>query len=255
MPGAVHVPALGKLRGVGHAFFTRNGGVSAGLYGSNNVAFGSKDEPVSVTANRQACTRALGADALVTVKQHHTADVVTVTTPFAWDAAPIADALVTATPGIAVGILTADCAPILLADENARVVAAAHAGWRGAFEGVLQNTVTAMTKLGASPARTVAAVGPCITQASYEVGPEFVARFIARAPGFARYFTPPMDNGHVHFNLPAFVADTLQDAGVGTVVMEGSDTCAADNQFFSYRRSTLRCEPDYGRQLSAIVLS
>ena len=254
-PGAVHTPTLAKLSGIAHAFFTRTGGVSGGLYGSNNVAFGSQDERASVTANREACTRALGARALVTVKQHHTADVVTVADPFAWDTAPIADALVTATPGIAIGILTADCAPILIADESARVIAAAHAGWRGAFAGVLQNTVAAMIKRGASPSRMVAAVGPCIAQASYEVGPEFVARFIAREPGFARHFTPPKDNGHVHFNLPGFVADMLREAGVGSVNVQGSDTCAADDQFFSYRRSTLRREPDYGRQLSAIVLT
>jgi YfiH family protein len=253
-PGAVHAPALGALRGIAHAFFTRAGGVSGGLYGSNNVAFGSQDERASVIANREACTKALGAGALVTVKQHHTADVVTVTAPFAWDGAPIADALVTKAAGVAIGVLTADCAPILLADESARVIAAAHAGWRGAFDGVLENTVAAMTKLGAAPSRIVAAVGPCIAQASYEVGPEFLARFADRDPGYARFFTAPKAGGHVHFDLPGFVRDRLVGAGVGTVVLEGSDTCAAAETFFSYRRSTLRKEPDYGRQLSAIVL-
>jgi YfiH family protein len=254
MPGAVHAPALSRLRGITHAFFTRTGGVSGGLYSANNVAFGSHDERNNVTANREACTRALSAQALVTVKQQHTADVVTVTEPFAWDGAPIADALVTAVPGVAIGILTADCAPILLADEHARVIGATHAGWRGAFDGVLANTVAAMARLGASPARIVAAVGPCITQTSYEVGPEFAARFTERDPDFARYFTAAKPNGHVHFDLPSFAADRLRAAGVGTVVLEGSDTCAAEDRFFSYRRSTLRKEPDYGRQLSAIVL-
>jgi YfiH family protein len=144
---------------------------------------------------------------------------------------------------------------VLLADGTAGVIAAAHAGWRGAFDGVLANTVAAMIKLGAQPAHIVAAVGPCIGQASYEVGPEFVARFVERDQALARYFTAPKANGHSHFDLPAFSADALKAAGVGTVVLQGSDTCAAESVFFSYRRATLRGEPDYGRQLSAISLA
>jgi YfiH family protein len=247
------VSALSALADVRHAFFTRTGGASVGLYGSNNCAFGSDDDRANVAKNRAACQAQLGASALVTVKQRHTADVVVVDQPWSWDDAPVADALVTARPGIAVGILTADCTPVLLADATAGVVAAAHAGWRGAFDGVLENTVGAMTKLGAERARIIAAVGPCIGQASYEVGPEFVARFIERDLDYGRYFTAPKSNGHVHFDLPRFAADRLRAADVGTVVVEGSDTCARDSFFFSYRRSVLRGEPDYGRQLSAIV--
>ncbi len=252
---AVHVPALSALANVRHGFFTRAGGTSHGLYHSNNCAFGSDDDRSSVSRNRDSCMRHLGAKALVTVKQHHTANVVTVTTPWTWEDAPIADALVTAEPQIAIGILTADCGPVLFADAKAGVIGAAHAGWRGAFDGVLENTVAAMATLGADPARIVAVLGPCIAQASYEVGPEFMARFTDRDPAYALYFTEPKANGHVHFDLPAFVGDRLRSAGVGTVIVEGSDTCTADTQFFSYRRSVLRSERDYGRQLSAIVLS
>jgi YfiH family protein len=254
MTQAVHVPALQALPGVAHGFFTRGGGTSTGLYGSNNCAFGSDDDRAAVAANRAGCMRAVGANALVTVKQRHTSDVLIARTPFSWEEAPEADALVTARRGLALGILTADCVPVLLADAKAGIVGAAHAGWRGAFEGILANTVLAMEKLGAVRADITAAVGPCIAQASYEVGPEFIARFTARDPAFARYFTPPKDNGHVHFDLAGFAADRLREAGVGTVVVEGSDTCADDGLFFSYRRSVLRKEPDYGRQLSVIAL-
>jgi YfiH family protein len=250
----VHVEPLSALANVRHGFFTRNGGASAGLYGSNNCAFGSDDVRETVARNREYCTQRLDMSTLVTVKQRHTADVVTVEAPWSWDTAPVADALVTARRGIAIGILTADCAPVLFADAAAGVVAAAHAGWRGAFDGVIENTVAAMTKLGAHKDRIVAVVGPCIGRDSYEVGPEFMARFVERDPAFARYFTAPKSTGHVHFDLPAFAADRLRTAGVGTVAVQGGDTCAAENVFFSYRRSVLRKEPDYGRQLSAIGL-
>lgn len=253
MSNAIHVAAL-KSPGVSHAFFTRGGGSSGCLYGSNNRAFGSDDDRAAVARNRDACMHALGANALATVKQRHTSDVLIARTPFTWDEAPEADALVTERRGLALGILTADCVPVLLADPQASIIGAAHAGWRGAFEGILANTVTAMEKLGSTRAGITAAVGPCIAQASYEVGPEFIARFTGRDPVFARYFTAPKASGHVHFDLAAFAADRLRAAGVGTVAVEGSDTCADDGRFFSYRRSVLRKEPDYGRQLSAIAL-
>ena len=252
-PDFVRVDALAALTGIAHGFFTRTGGVSSGLYASNNCAFGSDDDRDAVARNRNAAADHLGAMALVTVKQRHTADVVHVTSPWTWHEAPVADALVTTQPGIAIGILTADCEPVLLADESAGMIGAAHAGWRGAFDGVLENTVREMTKLGAARARIVAVVGPCIGQASYEVGPEFVARFVARDGNFGRYFTPVKANGHAHFDLAAFAADRLKDAGVGRVAVQGSDTCTAESVFFSYRRSVLRREPDYGRQLSAIA--
>ena len=251
----VRVPALSALSHVRHGFFTRAGGASGGLYESNNCALGSDDDRAAVTQNRDACTQILGAKTLVTVKQRHTADVVTVTTPWTWDEAPDADALVTGERNIAIGILTADCGPILFADAKAGIIGAAHAGWRGAFDGVLENTVAAMEDLGASATRIVAALGPCIAQASYEVGPEFIVNFTERDETYARYFTAPKANGHMHFDLQTFAADRLRAAGVGTVIVEGSDTCAADAPFFSYRRSVLRKEPDYGRQLSAIALT
>jgi polyphenol oxidase len=253
-PDVVRVDALTALAGVRHGFFTRNGGASSGLYGSNNCAFGSDDSREVVAVNRSACAQRLDASALVTVKQRHTSDVIIARTPWTWDDAPEADALVTARRGMALGILTADCVPVLLADPVAPVIGAAHAGWRGAFDGILANTVLAMTKLGAERARIVAVVGPCIGQASYEVGPEFIARFIARDAKFARYFTPAKANGHAHFDIASFAADLLRAADVGTVVVQGSDTCAEESMFFSYRRSVLRGEPDYGRQLSAIAL-
>ena len=253
-PAVVHVPALSALATVRHGFFTRSGGASSGLYEPNNCAFGSDDDHGAVSRNREASMRHLGAKALVTVKQHHTADVVTVTTPWTWEGAPVADALVTAELHIAIGILTADCGPVLFADAQAGVIGAAHTGWRGAFDGVLENTVAAMEDLGARADRIVAALGPCIAQASYEVGPEFMANITERDETFARYFTAPKANGHMHFDLPGFIADCLRAAGVGTVIVEGSDTCTADAQFFSYRRSVLRKERDYGRQLSAIAI-
>jgi YfiH family protein len=248
------IPALGALNGIRHGFFTRNGGESQGLYTSNNCAYGANDVRETVTRNRARCAAELGLSSLITAYQRHTADVVTVTEPWTPEAAPVADGMVTRIPGIGLGILTADCGPVLFADAQAGVVGAAHAGWRGAFDGVVQNTVAAMRALGAKPASIVAALGPCIAQASYEVGAEFVANFVARDPAYASYFTEPKSNGRSHFDLPAFVAAQLRAAGVGTVVINGSDTCATDHLFFSFRRSTLNKEPDYGRQISVIGL-
>jgi YfiH family protein len=245
----VRVAALADGTHARHGFFTRNASVGE-THGEANCAYRTPEETARVTAARARCTAAVQAQILVTVKQRHTADVVVVDEPWSWDAAPIADALVSRRTAIALGILTADCAPVLLADENAGIVAAAHAGWRGAFDGVIANTVAAMTKLGASPARIVAGIGPCIGPASYEVGPEFRAQFVARDPGFGSYFDD--SRAKPHFNLPAFVADRLRAAGVGTVAIQGGDTVAEEALYFSYRRSTLRGEPDYGRQLSAI---
>ncbi len=255
MSDIVTVPALSTLAAVSHGFFTRNGGESKGLYASNNCAYGAHDERDAVTRNRARCAARLGLSSLITAYQRHTADVVTVTEPWAPEAAPVADAMVTRTRGIGLGILTADCGPVLFADAEAGVVGAAHAGWRGAFDGVLQNTVAAMSGLGARPKHIVAALGPCIAQASYEVGPEFVANFVARDPGYARYFTTPKSNGRSHFDLPAFVVAQLATSGVETILSDGSDTCASDAQFFSFRRSTLNQEPDYGRQISVIGLT
>lgn len=248
---------LAALPGIRHAFFTREGGVSEGIYESLNAGVGSDDDPAKVVENRARMAKAVGVapERFLTAYQIHSPTVVVAETPWTSETRPKADAIVTRVPDLAIGVSTADCGPVLFADAKAGVIGAAHAGWRGAFDGVLENTVAAMATLGADPARIVAVLGPCIAQASYEVGPEFMARFTDRDPAYALYFTEPKANGHVHFDLPAFVGDRLRSAGVGTVIVEGSDTCTADTQFFSYRRSVLRSERDYGRQLSAIVLS
>ena len=162
--------------------------------------------------------------------------------------------MVTNVRGIGLGILTADCAPVLFADAKAGVIGAAHAGWRGAFDGVIEATVAAMTALGAKRSDIAAAVGPCIGQQSYEVGPEFLARFVGRDKTYARYFANAKADGHHDFALADFVGDALRDAGVGSVVLSGRDTCAEADTYFSYRRTTLRKEPDYGRQISVIGL-
>ena len=202
---------------------------------------------------RQARPDEMGGEALAIAKQRHTADVVVVEAAWPRDDAPVADAMVTYHRGLALGIVTADCAPVLFADTTAGVIGAAHAGWRGAFDGVIAATVTAMVALGASRTHIVAAVGPCIGPNSYEVGPEFVARFVDRDPGFAIYFAAPTPKSR--FDLPRFVADRLRDAGVGFVSRAGHDTFADEARFFSFRRATLRGEVDAGRQVSAIALT
>lgn len=251
----IHAAPLKALTEIRHGFFTRTGGVSSGLYDSNNCAFGSNDDQKNVFENRMRCTEQLGMTALVGVYQQHTSNVVEVERAWSHTAAPIADALVTRARGLALGILTADCAPVLLADAEAGVIAAAHAGWKGACGGVLENTVEAMRRLGAESSRIMAVIGPCIAQTSYEVGPEFAARLTQMDSGFARYFTTAKANGHTHFDLAAFTADRLRAAGVISVTIQGDDTCANEELFFSYRRSVLRDEPDYGRQLSIIGLT
>lgn len=249
--------ALSELSAIRHAFFTRDGGVSGGIYASNNCGLGSSDDPAAVAENRARCAARLGlaADRLATVYQVHSPDVAVVEAPFPRERAPKADAMVTRTPGLALGILTADCAPVMLADAEAGVIGAAHAGWKGAFGGVLENTVAAMAALGARPGRIVAAIGPCIAQASYEVGPEFPGRLTGRDPRDADLFAPSRREGHFMFDLPGYVARRLASAGVGSVARAPHDTCAEEDSFFSYRRATLRGEPDYGRGLSAIALA
>lgn len=245
---------LSKVAGIRHGFFTRN--AEGETFGERNCAYRAGDDPSTVDASRAACAKAVGAalSHLITVKQRHTADVIVCDQPIPWRDAPVADALVSATPGLALGVLTADCAPVLLAERSGRIVAAAHAGWRGAFDGVLENTVARMEALGAKRSDIVAVVGPCIGQTSYEVGPEFVERFAARDKAYARYFTGHRADGHAYFDLAAFALDRLKAAGVGAAAATGHDTCAEEAQFFSFRRSTLRKEPDYGRQLSVISI-
>ena len=245
---------LAEVPGVRHAFFTRRGGVSTGLYESLNVGVGSKDDPEKVAENRARAAAVFGIELprLLTCYQVHSAIAVTAERP--WGERPEADAVVTRTPRLACGALAADCAPVLLADPEAKVVGAAHAGWRGALGGVVGAAVDAMRRLGADPARIVAAVGPCIGPESYEVGLEFEAQFLARLPGSAGFFRPAAREDKRLFDLPGFVLSRLQAAGVGRAEWIGQDTFAAPDRFFSNRRATHRKEPDYGRLLSAVML-
>lgn len=250
-PPVLTSPRLSAAAGVRHAFFTRAGGVSTGVYSSLNVGLGSGDDPAAVEENRRRAAARLGAgpDELLTAYQIHSA--VVHTAGGRWRERPRGDGVVTAVPGLACGALAADCAPVLLADPEARVVGAAHAGWQGAIGGVLEAAVAAMEALGAQAGRIVAAVGPCIGPDSYEVGPEFRARFAAA--GGARFFRQG-DGDRSLFDLPGYVLDRLGRAGVTDAEWIGRDTCAEEALFFSNRRGFKRGEPDYGRLLSAIVL-
>jgi len=240
------------LPGVRHAFFTRQGGVSEGVYASLNVGVGSKDDPEAVRENRRRAATHLGGE-LVTAYQVHSATAFVV--DGAWpDGPPQGDGVVTATPGVVCGALAADCAPILFADAQARVVAAAHAGWKGALTGVAEDAIDRMESLGARRERIVAAVGPCIGPASYEVGLEYVARFTEADPAYGRFFTAGTSDDKRQFDLPAFVLMRLEAAGIAACEWIGRDTCAEPAWFFSNRRAFKEGEPDYGRLLSAIVL-
>lgn len=254
-PSPLTADSLTEMTGVKHGFFTRVGGVSGGLYASLNVGFGSDDTAENVRRNRERAVSALdGAQALNTVYQIHGKTVARADE--AWDpaSAPKADAMVTDRPGIAIGILTADCAPVLFADPVSRVVGAAHAGWRGAVGGVLAATVEAMEELGASRSNIRAVVGPTIAQASYEVGPEFPAPFLEEDPENKRFFRPSIRETHHMFDLVGYVESRLAALDLEAVTRIDRDTCAEEDLFFSYRRSTLRREADYGRELSAILI-
>nr|WP_286207861.1 peptidoglycan editing factor PgeF [Hephaestia sp. MAHUQ-44] len=239
---------------VPHGFLGRGGGVSQGVHHGLNVGLGSDDDTRAVAQNRAlAASAVLPGAALVTLHQVHSAEALAVTAPFADAARPHADALVTDRPGLVLGILTADCAPVLFADAAAGVVGAAHAGWKGALGGVTDATITAMEGLGADRARIAAAIGPCIARASYEVDAAFVARFEAADPANERFFAAGRA-GHHQFDLEAYVAHRLAAAGIGRVEMLGEDTYAHAARFYSYRRATHRREPSYGRQISLIGL-
>lgn len=252
----ITLSALNEFVRVRHGFFTREGGVSEGLYTSLNCGPGSKDKPEAVRENRRRvmATMELPEEALVTLYQTHSSDVIKVTEP--WDMAnpPQADAMVTDRTGIALGILTADCAPVLLADGKGGIVAAAHAGWKGALGGVLDNTVKAMVEMGAKAPKIVAAIGPCIGHRNYEVGPEFPAPFLAEDAVNADYFAPAPRAGHFLFDLPGYISRKLAKLGVTEVTRVPADTLRDEARFFSYRRATLRGETDYGRQISVIML-
>ena len=246
---------LDQVPGLRHAFFTRQGGASTGVYDSLNVGVGSKDDPVAVQENRARAAAELGVERshLLTCYQIHSSIAVAAQGPFA--ERPQADGVVTATRGLACGALSADCAPILFADGEARVVASAHAGWKGALGGIVAATVEAMVAKGARPGRIVAAVGPCIAQVSYEVGQDFMDRFAREAPGSERFFAPGQAPQKRQFDLPGFVLQRLSEAGVERAEWVGRDTCADENLFFSNRRALLKGESDYGRLLSAVVLA
>lgn len=246
--------ASGQTSGIMHGFFTREGGVSQGIYQGLNVGLGSHDDRAHVLENRRRVADWFGrSDAdLVTVHQVHSADVVTVTQPFD-ENRPQVDAMVTATDGIVLGVLSADCGPILFADPVHRVIGAAHAGWKGALTGVLENTIEAMIKLGAERTDIVATLGPSISAKAYEVGPEFVERFLAHDPSYEVFFTPSPKAGHAMFDLPGLTVKRLLDAGIVADTL-GVCTYADPQAFYSYRRTTHSGEPDYGRQISAIYL-
>jgi YfiH family protein len=239
--------------GVRHAFFTRQGGVSQGIYASLNVGLGSRDDPEAVQENRRRAAARLGASHLLTCYQIHSARAVVADGEWPGDA-PEADAVVSRAAGVACGALAADCAPVLLADPEARVVAAAHAGWKGALGGIVEAAIDQMEAQGARRERLRAVIGPCIGPRSYEVGPEFLERFVAASSAYERFFAPGAAPEKRLFDLPGFVLGRLRAAGVGACEWIGRDTCAEAELFFSNRRAFKRSEPDYGRLLSAIVL-
>lgn len=242
--------------GVRHGFFTREGGVSDGLFSSLNCGYGSGDDPAKVARNRAIAADRLGLDEdrLITCYQIHSTNVLTVTEPWRREDAPRADAMVTNRPDIALGVLAADCAPVLFADPEVGVIGAAHGGWKGAIGGVMEATVAAMTALGAAPSRIRAGIGPCIAQQSYEVGPEFPGRFAEADAESGAFFVPAARPGHFRFDLPGYIAYRLARRGLGAVADAARDTVADPTRFFSYRRACLKGEPDYGRALAAICL-
>jgi polyphenol oxidase len=247
---------LSDLPGIRHGFMTRAGGVSEGIYDSLNCGLGSDDEQARVLENRRRVLEMAGipAKTLLTAYQVHSPDVLVVEEEWREGPGPKVDALVTTRKNIAIAASSADCVPILFADPDARVVAAAHAGWRGAVGGVLQATVKQMCALGARPERIRAGVGPCIGPASYEVGPEFPAPFLAQNPANARFFRPARRPGHHMFDLESYVAAELAAMKLAAIEVAHRDTCAEADVFFSYRRSVLKKEPDYGRHVSVIGL-
>jgi YfiH family protein len=247
---------LSALPGIRHAFFTREGGVSTGIYSGLNGGLGSNDDRAAVLENRARMAGALGVPAhhLLGLYQIHSPDVIVVEAPFG-EERPKADAMVTRVPGLALGVSSADCGPILFADPKARVVGAAHSGWKGAFSGIMESTLSAMEGLGARRADIIAVLGPTIGPGAYEVGPEFMDRFLADDDADADLFAPSDKPGHGYFNLPGFIGRRAEAAGVGRFANLGLCTYADEARFYSYRRATHRNEADYGRLISAITLT
>lgn len=253
----IQAPSLARSSRVRHGFFTRAGGVSEGLYAGLNCGPGSADATANVAENRARVARHLGGSHpdVATLYQIHSADAVAIDTPIAPDARPKADAVVTATPGLVIGVLTADCAPVLFADPDAGVVGAAHAGWKGAVGGILESTVAEMEKLGARRNRIIAAIGPAINQVSYEVGPDFEATLLESCANNVMFLSRKNPQERAHFDLPAFVEMRLRKAGVAEVERQSLCTYVNESLLFSFRRSQHRSEGDYGRQISAIVVA
>lgn len=248
---------LSDLPGIRHGFFGREGGVSLGIYASLNCGLGSQDDRAKVLENRARVCRHLGGagDRVVTLYQTHSATALIIDGPQDQADLPKADAVVTRTPGLVVGALAADCTPVLFADPDAKVVAAAHAGWRGAVGGILEAAVSAMQSLGARPGRIHAAVGPCINQPNYEVGPEFEADLVRLDPSNSRFFKTYAAGGRAHFDLPGYVEARLAGLGLASIERQSICTRANESRFFSYRASQAAQHPDYGRQISAIVVA
>jgi len=244
------------LPGIRHAFFTRDGGVSTGLYASLNGGIGSADDAAHVAENRARMAAALGVEprCLITAYQIHSPQVIVAEDPWPADARPPADGIVTRTPLLAIGVSTADCGPILFAEAQAHVIGAAHAGWRGALAGVLEATIAAMEQLGAARQRIRAALGPMIRQPNYEVGPDLIERFAAENGESGSFFAPAARPGHALFDLPGYIAARLRRAGLAQVEDLNACTYADAARFFSYRRATHRGESDYGRHVNAIAL-
>ncbi|WP_428977540.1 peptidoglycan editing factor PgeF [Oricola cellulosilytica] len=247
---------LTGIEGVAHGFFTRNGGVSSGIYSGLNVGYGSSDDRDSVAENRARVAAHLGFPGvtLSTPHQVHSADVVAIGEPIDTTNRPKVDAVVTATPGLIVGVLTADCGPVLFADEEGAVIAAAHAGWKGALNGILENTIETMIAVGARRSSICAVLGPSISGENYEVGPEFRDRFLEAESQNEKYFLSSGTPGHFMFDLPGYILARLSAAGIEKS-HAAHCTYREETRFFSYRRATHRGEPDYGRQISAIVLT
>jgi len=253
----LHSDLLDNAGDIRHAFFTREGGISEGIYASLNCGYGSKDNPAAVKENRRRAATHLKAahEDILTAHQIHSAEAMIVDAPFPAESRPKADALVTQTPGLAIGAIAADCTPVLFADSKAKVIGAAHAGWRGALSGILEATVQAMEAVGAQRHRICAAIGPTIHQAHYEVSPEFQTEFLNINANNKRFFTQPSESTKPHFDLPGFCHAALEAAAVGFIDNIKRCTYADDSLFFSYRRKNHRQEPDYGRQISAIVIT
>ena len=251
-PPCITAPLLGEIPGLSHGFFGRRGGASAGIFSSLNAGEGSGDDPGAIAENRERIRLAMGAHTLLSCYQIHSPDVIEVTQP--WTERPSGDAMVTRLPGTGLCILTADCAPVLFADPQAGVIGAAHAGWKGALAGVLDGTLLAMERLGASRDRIRGVIGPAISQSSYEVGPEFRDLFLRASPSHDMFFTSGAGD-RFHFDLTGFCLQQLRSAGIGAATRIDHDTCALEDMYFSNRRRNRTGDPDYGRNASVISLT